>query len=119
MPFKIEKDSLLIKGRKGDTASLSFDFNQDISDYTIHFYISKKVDFSDVIIEKTYAYPAEKIITVKLTTEDTEKLSSSINYGTYYWGLKITKGTDFAKTLIPQEFENPPMMYVYPKIGGN
>lgn len=118
MPFTIDKNSLLIRGRKGDTASLVFDFNQDISDYTVYFLIKKSINSSEAIIEKIYRNPEENSITVKLTTEDTNKLSVLSNsYNTYYWGLKVTKGTDFAQTIIPTEFKNPPMMYIYPEIG--
>lgn len=119
MPFTIDKESLRIQGRKGDSGSINFDFNQDISDYMVHFYVQKNIDSSSTIIEKTYANPQESVITVKLTSEDTEKLSASLNYTTYYWGLKITKGTDFSKTLFPEDFKNPPEMLIYPKIGGN
>ena len=119
MPFIIDKDSLLIRGRKGDTASFTFDFNQDISDYTVSFYVKKNMSLSDSIIEKNYENPLETAVTVELTTEDTNKLSSQAgSYRTYYWGVKITNGTDFAQTIIPQEFQNPPMMYIYPEIGG-
>lgn len=119
MPFTIEEDSLLIKGRKGDTASFTFNFNQDMSAYTVHFYVKKNINSSDSIIEKIYANPTVRSVTVGLTTEDTSLLTSQNNsYGVYYWGLKITNGLNFAQTLIPQEFKNPPMMYIYPEIGG-
>lgn len=119
MPFTIDKDSLLIRGRQGDTASLAFNFSKDISDYTVYFYVKKNINSSEVIIKKECANPATTYVTVELTAEDTEKLTSLANsYNTYYWGLKITKGTEFVKTIIPQEFKNPPMMYIYPEIGG-
>lgn len=119
MPFTIDEDSLLIKGRKGDSASFTFNFNQDMSDYTIYFYVQKNINSTETIIEKEYANPSASSVTVNLTTEDTEKLSALNNsYNTYYWGLKITNGTEFAQTVIPQEFQNPPMMYIYPEIGG-
>lgn len=119
MPFTIDEDSLLIKGRKGDTASFTFDFNQNISDYTVHFYVKKNISSSESVIEKEYINPTTTYVNVELTTEDTEQLSSLTNsYNTYYWGLKINNGTGFAQTIIPQEFANPPMMYIYPEIGG-
>ena len=119
MPFTIDEDSLLIKGRKGDTASFTFDFNQNISDYTVSFYVKKNLNTSDVVIEKKYENPSTTAVTVLLTTTDTEKLVAKADtYNTYHWGLKITKGTDFAQTIIPQEFKTPPMLYVYPEIGG-
>lgn len=119
MPFTIDESSLLIKGRKGDTASFTFNFNQDISAYTVSFYIKKNMNVSETIIEKEYKNPVSTSVTVNLTTEDTEKLTAQANsYTTYYWGLKISNGVNFAQTIIPQEFKNPPMMYIYPEIGG-
>lgn len=120
MPFTIDEQNLLIKGRKGDTASFTFNFNQDISSYSVYFYVKKNVNSSGTILEKEYKNPSGNSLTVELTTEDTEKLSSLTNsYNTYCWGVKITNGTNFAQTLIPQEFNNPPLMYIYPEIGGN
>lgn len=119
MPFTIDKDSLLIKGRKGDTASFIFDFKQNISDYSVSFYIKKSLNSNNAIIEKKYENPLGTSVTVELTTTDTEKLTSQSNsYSTYYWGVKVTSGDNFAQTIIPQEFKNPPMMYIYPEIGG-
>lgn len=119
MPFTIDENSLLIKGRKGDTASFTFNFNQSISDYSIHFYVKKNVNTNEVVIEKKYENPVSSSITVNLTTEDTKKLSALNNsYNTYYWGLKIANGNEFAQTIIPQEFKSPPLMYIYPEIGG-
>lgn len=119
MPFTIDEDSLLIKGRKGDTASFTFNFNQDISPYTVSFYVKKNITNTESIIEKEYANPIGTSVTINLSTTDTEKLTASTgSYATYYWGLKIKNGTDFAQTIIPQEFKNPPMMYIYPEIGG-
>lgn len=118
MPFTLDESSLLIKGRKGDTASFTFDFNQDITEYTIHFYVQKNIT-SEAIIEKDFANPTTSFININLTAEDTGKLSAQANsYSTYYWGLKVKKGNNFVQTIIPQEFKNPPMMYIYPKIGG-
>jgi len=119
MPFTIDEDSLLIKGRQGDTATFTFNFSQDISDYTVHFYVKKNMDSTEVILDKEYANPSSTSVTITLTTEDTEKLAAIANaYSTYYWGLKICNGNNFAQTVIPQEFNNPPMMYIYPEIGG-
>lgn len=119
MPFTIDEDSLLIKGRKGDTASFTFNFNRDISDYTVSFYVKKNINSPEAIIEKSYVNPTTTSVTVNLTTVDTEKLTSQANsYSTYYWGLRISNGSAFVQTLIPQEFKNPPMMYIYPEIGG-
>lgn len=119
MPFTIDQDTLVIKGRKGDTASFTFNFEQNISAYTVHFYIKKNINDSTPIIEKEYATPQSTSVVVNLTTDDTNKLTAQANsYTQYYWGLKINNGKDFAQTIIPQEFDNPPFMYIYPEIGG-
>lgn len=119
MPFTIDEDSLLIRGRKGDTASFTFEFDYDLSDYTVFFYIKKNINSADEIITKKYSNLSGTSLEVALTTADTENLTSISNsYNTYYWGMKITKGTEYAETVIPQEFKNPPMMYIYPEIGG-
>lgn len=119
MPFTIDEDTLLIRGRKGDTASFVFDFKQNISDYTVRFYIKKNINSANAIIEKEYVNPTGTSVTVNLSTEDTAKLNALANsYNIYYWGLKINNGTNFAQTIIPQEFENPPQVYVYSEIGG-
>lgn len=119
MPFTIDENSLLIKGRKGDTASFTFDFKQDISAYTVSFYVKKNLNSSEVIIEKNYVNPSTSSVTVNLTAVDTNKLSAKADtYVTYFWGVKIKSGNDFVQTIIPQEFKNPPMLYVYPEIGG-
>jgi len=119
MPFTIDEGSLMIKGRKGDTASFVFNFGQDISAYTVDFYIKKNIGDKVAVIDKTYTNQTTKSVVVDLTSEDTNKLLAQANsYSTYYWGLKIAIGTEFAQTLIPQEFKNPPMMNIYPAIGG-
>ena len=119
MPFTIDEETLLIKGRKGDTASFTFNFNQDISNYTVSFYIKKTLNAVTPVIEKSYANPNSTAVTVNLTIADTENLSSVPNsYSTYYWGIKLSRGEDFAQTIIPQGFNNPPQMYIHPEIGG-
>lgn len=119
MPFTIDENSLLIRGRKGDTASFTFNFNQDISAYTVSFYVKKSLSSSELLIEKQYEHPTTSVVTVNLTTADTSKFSAQPNsYTTYYWGVKLTNGEEFAQTIIPQEFKSPPMVYIYPEIGG-
>lgn len=118
MPFTIDENSLLIKGRRGDTASFVFNFEQDISAYTLTFFIKKNISDKTAIVEKQFANPTTKSVVISLTSEDTSKLLAPANsYNTYYWGLKINIGTEFAQTLIPQEFDNPPVMQIYPTIG--
>jgi len=121
MPFTIDEESLLIKGRRGDTASFTFNFDENISAYNVHFYVKKNINDTDAeaIINKTYNNPPTNSIVVNLSTQDTEKLTAQANsYSAYYWGLRIGNGINFAQTVIPQEFKTAPMMYIYPAIGG-
>lgn len=119
MPFTIDEESLLIRGRRGDTATFNFNFNQDISAYSVYFYVKKNLNVTEAVIEKEYEKPLTGSVTIHLTEDDTKKFISQPNsYTTYYWGLKIKNGTDFVQTIIPKEFKNPPMMYIYPEIGG-
>lgn len=115
MPFTIDEDTLLIKGRKGDTASFTFEFDQDISAYTVSFYIKKNLTSANNVIEIEFKNPINKSVTVNLASADTSKLTSLANsYSIYYWGLAISNGIDFEQTIIPQEFKNYPMMHIYP-----
>lgn len=120
MPFSIEEDSMTIRGRRGESVSLKFDFNQDISDYTVHFYVTNNAQMPSVVLEKTYENTEQQVVTVSLTADDTKQLKSQARTpNTYFWWLKITKGTEFAKILIPQDVDNPPTLYIYPGIGDN
>lgn len=118
MSFTIDEDSLTIKGRKGDSAEFTFNFDKDISSYTVSFYVKKGVNDTTALIEKTYTNQIGQNVTVMLTPADTNKLTSKANsYSTYFWGLRISIGNTFAQTLIPSGFSPAPMMYIYPEIG--
>ena len=118
MPFTIDEDTLLIKGRKGDTAEFTFSFDQDISEYTVGFYVKKNISDAVALIEKEFVHPVAQSVTVNLTVADTDNLVvDGSAYGTYFWGLKIGNGTTFAQTIIPQEFKTAPQMRIYPEIG--
>jgi len=117
MPFTIDEDNLLIKGRKGDTASFRFDFEEDISAYTVTFGIVSEIG-SDPIIEKTFENPTTQYVDVELSTTDTELLDADGDSpGIYYWYLKRVTDTTFAETIIPEDFKPAPQFRVYPEIG--
>lgn len=118
MPFTLDEESLLIKGRRGDTASFTFDFNQDISNYTVHFYVQRNIGDTKALISKEYKNPTSQAITVELNSSETANLAAKINsYSIYYWGIKISLGNNFVQTIVPRDFENPPMIHVYPMLG--
>ena len=118
MPFTIDETTLLIKGRKGDSASFTFDFNQDMSAYNIEFFVKKNPSSTTAIIEKIYENPSTEAVTVELLPAETDLLTSKPNsYETYYWGLVVSIGTTFRQTVIPTLFNTAPQMYIYPEIG--
>lgn len=121
MPFEINPDSLLIKGRRGDSGSFTFDFDQDLSEYCVDFYVKRNLNDPDdkTIIKKSYKNIEGTVVTIDLLPSETEKLlTRSDSYVQYYWGLKIHIGDSFAQTIIPMEFKNAPIMCVYPQLGG-
>lgn len=119
MSFTIDEDSLTIKGRKGDTASFTFEFENNLSGYALDFVIKKGVNDSEPIITKSFSNLSTNSIAINLTSEDTAKFSVPPNtYGTYYWGLKISNGRDFVQTLIPDDLGNPPLFLVYNEVVG-
>lgn len=119
MPFTIDTESLLIRGRRGDTASFTLNFEQEISQYTVSFFVKKNVGDEEAIIQKNYEKPQGRSLIINLTSEDTKKLFAQPNsYSTYNWGLKIGIGNEFVQTLIPQNFDSAPKMYIYPEVGG-
>lgn len=119
MPFTIDEDNLLIKGRKGDTGSFTFNFNQDMSAYTVTFGIVEDVGDTTAIIEKEFVNPSEQSVTVNLLTTDTELLNADGDSPkVYYWYLKISAGSSYAETLIPQAFDSAPQLHVYPEVYG-
>lgn len=119
MSFTIDEESLTIKGRKGDSASFTFEFENNLSGYILNFVVKKGVNDSNTIISKSFSNLSTNSIAINLTPEETGKFSVPANtYGTYYWGLKISNGKDFAQTLIPNELENPPLFLVYNEVVG-
>lgn len=118
MPFEMT-ENLIIKGRKGDTASFTFEFEEDISHYCLVFQVKKNENDPDekAIIRKEILNPVNNSVTFELTSEDTNLLTSSNQgYTTYKWGLKINNGINFAQTLIPIENTSAPSMCIYPAI---
>lgn len=121
MPFSIDKETLAIKARRGDSGSIVFEFNLPVDDFKIDFCIAKKADTlssNDIVISKCYTKNTGKLLEVMLTSEDTEKLTIGEGFiGQYYWSLKIHNEDGFSSTLIPDKFNRIPKFFVYPKIG--
>ena len=118
MSFKMLKD-LTILGRRGDSASFTFEFEDDISQYEFVFQIKKDITDSDEhsLVRKTYSALHENSITVELTPDDTLELNSQgVGYTTYCWGLKAYLGDEYAQTLIPRDNTPAPKFSVLPAI---
>ena len=118
MGFKLDEGTLAIKGRRGDSASLSFAFPQDkdISAYDITFIVADIE--GNTIITKKVEKPTTQIVEIKLTENDTKLVHSNGKAAREYsWGFKVNVGIDFVQTIIPQEFNASPKFIVYPAIG--
>lgn len=118
MSFKM-LDDLSIIGRRGDSASFTFEFEDDIKDYEFIFQVKKNITDNDEIalIRKTFKDLQENAITVELTPEDTLKLTTQgMGYSTYCWGIKAYLGEDYAQTLIPKDNTPAPKFSVLPAI---
>ena len=117
MTFKLDENTLMISGYKGDSASFNLQFETDISNSTVVFMVKK--NFSDsqdkAVIKKEFNNPSENTVLLKLNEEDTKQLGTpSATYRDYYWSLKIKMADEFVQTLIPNEFGLNPIFRVYP-----
>lgn len=118
MSFKMLED-LTILGRRGDSASFTFEFEDDISQYEFVFQIKKDVTDNDEysLVRKVYSNSQENSITVELTPDDTLELNSlGVGYTTYCWGLKAYLSDKYAQTLIPRDNTPAPKFSVLPAI---
>lgn len=119
MSFTIDENSLTIKGRKGDSASFTFEFENDLTGFNLDFEIKKNLNGSDAIITKTFSNIQNNAIEIILSAEDTSKFPTVMgNYLSYHWGLKIYDDMGFAQTLIPDDLNTPPLFLIYPEVVG-
>lgn len=112
-------ESLTVTGRRGDSASFTIEFEQDMSRYNVVFQVKKNSNDSDsaAIVRKEVKNPVGKSVTFNLTSDDTLKFKSSNDgYGQYIWGVKVYNGIDFAQTLIPMGNRPAPIFMVFPSI---
>ena len=117
MTFEINEKTLMISGYKGDTASFTLQFNQDISLSNVYFFVKKNVNDPEekAVLKKEFFTPANNLVNLKLTENDTKKLGgSNSSFNDYFWGLKIKIGDDFVQTIIPNTFGANPVFRVYP-----
>lgn len=117
MTFELNDETLMISGYKGDSASFTFQFNEDISNSTICFYIKKNINDSEdkAVLTKEFVNPTNKIVDLKLASSDTSKLGTlNASFRDYYWSLKIKTGDEFVQTLIPNDYATTPIFRVYP-----
>ena len=124
MTFIIDDTKLTMRGWKGDSGSFVFNFDtdMDLSSCQVYFYVKKYIDDSDddAVITKTYSQISNNSVTVNLTTNDTKNLEATTeNCSPYFWGIKLCNSTaNYGQTLIPKDFDFPPLLIVYPEIIG-
>ena len=119
MPFKI-LDDLSIIGRKGDSASFTFEFeDNDISSYDFIFQVKKDITDTDqnAILRKCIKNPTGNSITIELLPEDTLSVTTvGSGYTTLCWGLKAYISDSYAQTLIPKDNTPAPRFSLLPAI---
>ena len=119
MPYKM-LDDLSILGRRGDSASFTFEFeDNNISNYDFIFQVKKNITDNDenAIIRKCIKQPQTNSITIELLPEDTLNLTTTgCGYTTYYWGLKAYISDQYAQTLIPRDNTPAPKFSILPAI---
>lgn len=117
MTFQLNDENFMITGYRGDSASFTFEFNEDISNSTVCFFVKKNINDSDdkAILKKEFVNPSQKVVDLRLLSSDTVKLGTlNSSFRDYYWSLKMKVGDGFVQTLIPNEFSSSPIFRVYP-----
>lgn len=117
MTFELNDKTLMISGYKGDTASFIFQFDTDISNSTVCFFIKKNINDSEdkAVLKKEFISPSQNIVNLKLSELDTKKLGTpNSSFRDYYWSLKIKFNNEFVQTLIPNNYDANPIFRVYP-----
>lgn len=117
MTFELNDETFMISGYKGDSASFTFQFNEDISNSTVYFFVKKNINDSEdkAVLTKEFVNPVGSVVDLKLLPSDTLKLGTlNSSFRDYCWSLKIKTGDDFVQTLIPNDYATTPIFRVYP-----
>lgn len=130
----LNPETLKMTFRKGDTGSVCFRFNEYMTDCTFWFVVKEDIDQSDdeAPIFQTYEHVAGSFLLIKISEEESDKLSSGDStcickrYKDYIYGIKYAKhiidengndvGLGSIKTLVPRLMKRPPIFRVYPEI---
>lgn len=124
MVYTINATTYTISGTRGDTGTLSFQFNRDMDGATVTFVVKRDIttDDSEAYITKLVTFPSTNDITaagggnpnntVAIVLEPADTINLPIptttddcdtpcKYAEYVWGLKVTKGTTYVETVVP------------------
>lgn len=130
----INKDTLRMSIRKGDTGSVCFRLSEAMYDCTFWFVVKEKASQPDneAPIFQKYEHVGGSLLLISISEEESDKLVSASSscgctqYKDYIWALKYAKhlkdeegnliGIGSVKTLIPHPMRRPPIFRVYPEI---
>lgn len=135
----VNKDTLRMTIRKGDTGTACFRLNEAITDCTFWFVVKETVDQTDAEapILQEYKHVGGPLLLIKISEEESDRLSAknesdssnclcTNRYKDYVWALKYAKnvrdekgnliGIGSVKTLIPYPMRRAPIFRVYPEI---
>lgn len=133
----IDPVTLKISMRKGDTGSVCFRLNRQISDCFFWFVVKESVlqPDSEAPIYQKYDHVGGSLLLISISEEESDRLSGKGTVGSsclksgykdYIYAIKYAEkildeegnfvGTSSVKTLIPKAMRKPPIFRVYPEI---
>ena len=136
MVFSINSCTKMISGTKGDSGTISFQFNRDMDGSTVIFSVKKDIatDDTNAYITKMVTFPTtdainaagggnpNNVIAVVLDPTDTVNLpipnhedddECIPHYADFVWGLKVLKGTTYIETVVPVTGGSYPKFRMY------
>ena len=140
MIFSIDARTYIISGTRGDSGTITFQFNRDMDGATIIFVVKKNIETDDAnaYITKTATFPTtdeivaagggnpNNTISVVLMPEDTISLplhtcdddddDKPPAYNDFIWGLKVMKDTTYIETVVPNTGACYPKFRLYRNI---
>jgi hypothetical protein len=133
MLFKLNSETLMISGTRGDSGTISFQFSRDMDGATVTFLVKKDITVDDVdaYITKMVTFPTtdeinaagggnpNNVVAIVLDPSDTANLPiddeehEPPKYVDYVWGLKVCKDSTYVETVVPVSGGTYPKFRLY------
>lgn len=138
MIFSINASTYVISGTRGDSGTITFQFNRDMDGSTVIFVVKKDINTDDAnaYITKTTTFPTtdaiiaagggnpNNTISIVFNPEDTIYLpiitcdddEKPHPYNDFIWGLKVMKDSTYIETVVPNSGAIYPKFRLYQNI---